>query len=82
MKVRAYVRVGKNSASARKPYRVDASASANHLPLVASTGQTLPTIAFAIDLDIPDEMFNKAEQVIAEIVIPEEAVEIAAEVKQ
>jgi hypothetical protein len=42
----------------------------------------LPTIAFAIDVEIPDKAFKQAENVIAEIVIPDGSWEIAAEVSQ
>jgi hypothetical protein len=82
VKVRAHIRVGRNTQSARRPYRVDASASPNQMPLVSSTGHTLPTVTFAIDLNIPDELFEQAQRVIAEITIPPEAAQIAAEVKQ
>ena len=82
MKVTAYLRVAKNTANARKPFKVDASATPNHYPLAGSVGNSLPTIAFAIELDVPDDAFTQAEKVIAEITIPEDAYKIAAEVRQ
>jgi hypothetical protein len=42
----------------------------------------LPTVAFGIELDIPDALFERAGQVIAELTIPEDQATIAAEVKQ
>lgn len=78
MKVRAHIRVAK---SANGKYVVGATKRPTHKALVDTLGGALPTVAFAIDLIIPDEMFKEAERVIAEIEIPPNAAEIAAEVR-
>ena len=46
-------------------------------PLSITAGH-LPTVAFAIDIDIPDKAFRQAQQVIAELKISEEAIDIAS----
>jgi hypothetical protein len=84
MKVTAYLRVAKKHPAARGPKAViqaNATPSSGDVPIYAGP-EPLPTVAFAISLDIPDELFKRAEQVVAEIVIPPEAATIAAEVKQ
>lgn len=80
MRLRVYLRVAKSN---REPgYRVLASAKPNYKPLYAAEGtfreMALPTAAFALDLDIPDEEFERAEQVLAEILV--EHIEPAVEV--
>ena len=80
MKVVAYLRVAEGP---RGP-RVEASTKPNHAPLTTGTGwkeKVLPTVAFALQLDVPDELINQAEQVIAELEIPKEQAQIAADVK-
>ena len=79
MKAKIYLRVAKNP-SGRTPLRVDASAKPTYRPLTTSIGDPLPTLSFAVMLNIPDEAFRRAEQVIAEIDVPEDLVAIAAEV--
>lgn len=84
MKVRAYVRVAKHR-TGRKGYMVVAGSTPNQEPLTKGQGmykESLPTVAFAIDFEIPDSAFNLAERVIAEIEIPEDQLQVAAEVKQ
>lgn len=81
MKIKAYLRVAKNPRG-RRPYRVTASQQPNHQPLENSVGDPLPTLSFAVVFDVPENAFKQAEQVIAEITIPESAIEIAAEVKE
>lgn len=84
MKVRTYIRVGKRS-TGRNAFAIDASHKPSSAPLALGSGhrrKILPTVAFAIDLDIPDAAFKQAEQVIAEIKIPADQIEIAAEVTQ
>lgn len=82
MKIRTYMRVARKSPGSRSPqYMLKANVTPSTEPLYSGPNP-LPTIAFAIDLDIPDEMFKSAERVIAEIVIPPEAAEIAADVHQ
>jgi hypothetical protein len=80
MKVQTYLRVAEG---ARGP-RVVASAKPNYQPLTKGAGtyheEALPTAMFAVVLDIPDELFERASQVLAEIEVPTDRAEIAAEV--
>jgi hypothetical protein len=80
MKVRAYLRVGYDAR--RRKSVVEAKAKPSTRMLRASNGNDLPTVAFAIDLEVPDEMFKQAERVIATLTIPPENATIAAEVTQ
>lgn len=78
MRVKTYYRIAQRKGL--KPL-VDARATPTAAPL--KDGSTpLPTVAFAIELVIPDAMFKQAEQVIATLTIPESAVQIAAEVDE
>jgi len=83
MKVRVYLRVARNP-QGRTSFKCDAGVRANYKPLTKRTGnwneEAIPTAAFALDLDIPDEVFTRAEQVLAEIEIPEDKAKIAVEV--
>jgi len=80
MKLTAYIRVARNPDRAKA--QIAANLKPNTAPLTNSRGDALPTIAFAIKLDIPDAMFSRASQVIAELTIPEESAEIAATVRE
>ena len=80
-RVRAYIRVGKNGYK----YAIDAASKEKSAPLFKTTGyngekEYLPTVAFAVDLNIPDELFSKASRVIAEINVGLKDAVIAAEV--
>jgi hypothetical protein len=81
MKLTVYMRVAKG---VRGKPKVDARTTPNHKPLMASIGnwneKALPTAAFALDLDIPDEIFHRAETVLAELELTEDDVRVAAEV--
>jgi hypothetical protein len=79
MKVRTYVRVARGR---NRKTKVAATVRSTDEPLYDSNREALPTVSFALDLDIPDAMFDRARQVIAEIAVPEEAAEIAASVKR
>ena len=76
-KLKLYVRVAKRPT---KGYAVAAGSKPNHQALTNSLGVALPTASFALLLDIPDSAFCRAEQVLAEIVLAEEDIGIAAEV--
>jgi hypothetical protein len=84
MKVITYLRVAKygGGPGRRSPYKVAATAKPSYVPLESGTGVPLPTLAFAVELDLPEDAFKGAEQVIATIKIPKNALKIAAEVKQ
>lgn len=79
MKLTVYLRVAQG---ARGP-RVSASAVPNYEPFYSSGYHKtpLPTAAFALRLDVPDEAFHAAERVLAEIEVAENEVAVAADVK-
>jgi len=48
---------------------------------VGRTTYTCPTVSFAIDVDIPDEMFEQAEKVIARVAVDSEEITVCDIVK-
>lgn len=82
MKIPVYLRVAKTDG--RKGYRVTASATPNHEPIWSEAyrnGRTYhPTIAFAVNLNIPDEMFDSAERVVAELNVAMKDAEVSTEI--
>lgn len=84
-KIRAYVRVAQTTDRRGRPsgkYRIHTSTTKPSPASITDTsGNALPTVAFALDLVIPDDAFKQAQQVIAEVKIPEDALKIAAEVR-
>ena len=74
MKQRIYLRVAKHPNGKAK---VTAGVRPSNEPLSITAGH-LPTVAFAINVEIPDEAFRQAERVIAELKISEEAIDIAS----
>lgn len=81
MKCRVFLRVAKTKSS--KGYRVAASTRPNDSPIrndAWSKPDFFPTVAFAVDLDIPESAFKRAEQVVAALEVPDDAVEVAASV--
>jgi hypothetical protein len=81
MKVKTHLRVAKTKRGAR----VVASSKPSQKPIIVDKGyaseRVLPTVAFAVVLDVPDEAFKAAEAVLAEIEIPFERTRVAAEVE-
>ena len=79
-KIRAYIRIAKNGWK----YKIDAGAKDNSAPLHLTGYRNektfLPTVAFAVDLNIPDELFSKASRVIGEINIALKDAVIASDV--
>lgn len=78
MNVTAYLRVGYVKRTGHK--KVAVGAKPNYTPLMRGENP-MPTVAFAIALEIPDAMFAHAEQVIATLTVPEEAAAVAAQVE-
>ena len=78
MKDKVYLRVAKTK---RGKLRYTASTRPSNAPISEQYGDTfLPTISFALELDIPDELFKKAEQTIAKINLEAKDVNINAEI--
>lgn len=82
MRTRVYLRVARDK---RGKARVVATAKPNHRPLESGSTRGpydfLPTVAFAMDLDVPDAMFEQASRVVAELTIADDQAVIAAEVR-
>lgn len=78
MKTRIYIRVARNGAK----IRAAADIKDNPQPLFIPNWREkkfLPTVRFAVDFDIPEELFSQASKVIAEIDVTLGNVKIAAE---
>ncbi|WP_159059390.1 hypothetical protein [Rhodopseudomonas palustris] len=74
-----YIRVAKTSG--RRGYKVSASTVPNVSPIAEmklGSAVAYPTIAFAVEIDLPDELFTQAERVIASIKLTEKDAKIAA----
>lgn len=81
MKTKIYVRVGKSvRGHTRGTTYVDASKKVNHAPLHNVNG-AVPTVAFAISLDVPDHLFTNAEKVIADLRVTAKKSIVNAEVE-
>lgn len=83
MKQRIYIRVAKNAYK----NKVEATTKMNSQPLHIIRGYGanasklfLPTVSFAVDFEIPDELFNQAARVVGTINITEDKAMINAEV--
>ena len=76
MKVKTFLRLGKTN----RGVKVVASGKVNHHPLEDGgyRPEALPTVMFAIVLDLPDDIFQQAEKVIGEINIGKKKVQVAA----
>lgn len=77
-RVKAYLRIARHPGG-RKPFKVWAGVSPNPEPIRVGTNNDvmLPTAHFAVVLDIPDEMFRRAEQVLAVVDVPEDVLAVA-----
>ena len=80
MKAKVYIRIAKSKRGSTFLVEANGTPRAAHKPLVGSGADPLPTVAFAVNFEIPDSAFRSAEQVIAEIKIPESELTIAADV--
>lgn len=68
MKVRAYIRVAKNGYK----WKIDASTKSTEDPIFKPAQynrakEALPTVGFAVDFEIPDQLFSKASVLVATI---------------
>ncbi len=69
MKIRTFLRVAKSGPG---KFKVEASTKASEDPIFkpAQYGrgkEALPTVGFAVDFEIPDQLFSKASVVVASI---------------
>lgn len=84
-KTTIYLRVARKEGG-RTPYKVEASNEPNHVPLLVKGGYNkpdyyLPTISFGVVLNIPDELFDQAGNIVAEINVGLDEQSIAADIK-
>lgn len=81
MQARLYIKIART----KRGYRATVStARPSRTPLEDNTWRKrpLPTVFFGVDFKIPDEAFDVATKVIAEVTIPVSNLEIAADVVQ
>jgi hypothetical protein len=64
--VTIYLRV----AATARGFRAAATTRPNESPLVDSNGDALPTVPFAIRVNIPAELWRYHERVVAELTLP------------
>jgi hypothetical protein len=81
MKVRIYFRVGRSARSPRQP-RFAVGRKPNPAALTNARNEPIPTVGFAIDLDVPDALFEQPSRVVAELTIPEPAADVLAIVRE
>lgn len=80
MKQRVYLRIAKHPR--RGQVKVQAGIKPSDAQLVDSARNPMPTIAFAVDVNIPDDMFTKAQKVVAELDVTAEDVKIPVTLTQ
>lgn len=81
MKSKIYIRVGRGTTgSLRGRSYVRASGKLDHTPLENADGP-VPTVYFAVAVDIPDSLFAQAERVIAELDVTADSAKVAAEIQ-
>lgn len=80
-KLTVYLRVGDKGPDTSSPhrFRTVATAEPSQEPVMGGS-YILPTCAFALELDIPDEAFHSAARIVAKLEVPEERLRIAAKV--
>lgn len=74
MNTTIYVRVGKHPRGGKA--KVVAGQRPSHLAVVDSSGNPMPTVAFALELKVPDHLFSQAQRVLATIEVGEENVTV------
>lgn len=77
-KVKVHLRVAKQGGP-RNTHKVVATLKPSRMALITTHGEPLPTVSFAIVLDIDPEAFRQAERVIAELQVGPEQVAVVAE---
>lgn len=65
MKQTLYVRVGKHPRGGRS--KVMSGSKVSHHPVTDSQGNPMPTVSFALEVEVPDELFTQAQKVVASI---------------
>jgi hypothetical protein len=83
MKAKVYMRIASHPSGRAAPYKVAASVQPNYTPLTTGQGfseTVLPTVAFAVEFEIPESKIFAAEQAVAEIKLREEDLAVAATV--
>lgn len=76
-KLKVHVRIAKNGTR----HAIAATLKPSNRPLFNNSGAALPTIAFAVMLDIDPAAFKAAERVVAELAIGPEDASVVAELE-
>ncbi len=82
MRTRVYLKIAKTSQYGNK-FKVHASTKSSEDPINVKNykGTThYPTVGFAVDFNIPDELFSRAQQVIAEIDVTARGAKVLAQI--
>lgn len=74
MKQTIYVRVGKHPRGGKS--KVMTGSKPSHHAVTDSSGNPMPTVSFAMELDVPDELFSQAQKVVASIKVGAEDVTV------
>lgn len=81
MKYKIYLRIGRGN----RGYKVSASSHPINDPIKTQSypqNKFIPTVSFAVIFDIPDELFRRAEKVVAELNIKEDEANISGEIQK
>lgn len=65
MKQTLYVRAAKHPRGGKS--KVVTGTKPSHHALTDSSGNAMPTVSFAVELNVPDELFSRAQRVVASI---------------
>jgi hypothetical protein len=77
-KIKVYLRVAQQPTGRR--HKILATLKPSYGPITDSHGDALPTVAFALSLDIDPAAFRTAERVLAELTLGADEVAVAAEI--
>ncbi|MDO9413819.1 MAG: hypothetical protein Q7T81_14725 [Pseudolabrys sp.] len=81
MKSTIYLRIAKNDG--RKGYKVAASTEPNSAPITSKDyrGEIFyPTVAFGVEINIPDELFEQASRVVAQLDVAMKGARVTGEI--
>lgn len=81
MKVKAHIRIGRKPGQGQRGKGVVAANVKPTLAPLSDSHGPIATVAFAVVFDIPESLFQRAEDVIAEITVDGRKAKIAAEIE-
>jgi len=80
MKTTIYLRIGKDTKKNKERVLTEASEKPNFVPLKVGK-RYIPTVAFGVEFDIPDELFAGAGLIVGLLKLTTEEVKIATHIK-